>query len=174
MLPSVTYRQHELPTKFGAFLGFRLIPCGKVRISDEEPMQGFMEDLQKTQNKMFRLLNNTRIKDRITTKSIMVNLNMLSANQINAQVKLTEIWKSRNVEKYPIFSQKLNYDSDSRCTRASVRGDLVSEASTGKSQATFSNDAIKIWNTAPTSIKSCITLAAARKEIRKFVTTLPV
>ena len=51
---------------------------------------------------------------------------------------------------------------------------MVSEASTGKSQATFSNDAIKIWNTAPTSIKSCITLAAARKEIRKFVITLPV
>ena len=82
---------------------------------------------------------------------------MLSANQVNAQVKLTEIWKSRNIENYPIYSQRLNYNPESRGTRASNRGDLVTEASTVKSQATFLNDAIKIWNTAPINIKNCKT-----------------
>ena len=104
----------------------------------------------------------------------MANLNMLSVNQVNAQVKITEIWKSRNIENYPIHIQKLNYNPELRGTRASNRGDLVTEASTVKSQATFINDAIKVWNAAPLKIKTCKTLATAKKEIRKFVTTLPI
>ena len=48
------------------------------------------------------------------------------------------------------------------------------DAATSKSQATFLNDAVKIWNAAPTEIKNSNTLAIAKKEIRKFVTTLPI
>ena len=76
--------------------------------SKHSTMSAWAEMQNKVQNKMFRLLNNTRIKDKISTKSIMANLNMLSVNQVNAQVKITEIWKSRNVENYPIHIQKLN------------------------------------------------------------------
>ena len=118
--------------------------------------------------------NNSRIKDKISTKSIMANLNMLSVNQVNAQVKLTEIWKSINIENYPIQSQKVNYNMEARATRASNRGDLMIEASTLKSQATFLNDAFKIWNEAPTIIKTSKSLSIAKKEIRKYVTTLPI
>ena len=91
-----------------------------------------------------------------------------------AQVKLTEIWKSMHVENYPIQSQKISEKSGSKCTRASARGDLILEASTQKSQGTFLNDAFKIWNEAPISIKNSKSLAIAKKEIKKFVTTLPV
>ena len=59
-------------------------------------------------------------------------------------------------------------------TRASNRGDLVVEAATLKSQATFLNDAFKIWNAAPIEIKQSGTLAIAKKEIRKFIATLPI
>ena len=148
--------------------------CGKVRLTEEDSTQGFLEEIQKAQNRMFRLLNNSRIKDKISTKSIMTNLNMLSVNQVNAQVKLTEIWKSINDYKYPIQSQKLNYNTEARSTRASNRGDLKIEASTLKSQATFLNDAFKIWNAAPSNIKNSKSLAIAKKEIRKFTTTLPI
>ena len=51
---------------------------------------------------------------------------------------------------------------------------MVSDAATAKSQTTFVNDAIKIWNAAPITIKNSKTLAIAKKEIRKFVTTLPI
>ena len=88
--------------------------------------------------------------------------------------KPTEMWKSRYVENYPIQNQKLNYNQDTRSTRASTRGDLTTGASTVKSQATFINDAIKVWNIAPLIIKNSKSLAIAKKEIRKFVTTLPV
>ena len=66
---------------------------------------------------------------------------------------LTEIWKSINVEHYPITSQKLNYNTTDRSTRASSRGDLVTEANSTRSQATFLNDAFKLWNTAPSTMK---------------------
>ena len=68
-------------------------------------------NIQKIQNKMFRILNNCTLKDKISTKSIASELKMLSVNQINAQVKLTESWKALNVEKYlNIVSQKVNDD----------------------------------------------------------------
>ena len=76
--------------------------CGKVRNLESDPSQRMMESLQKSQNKMFRMLNETRISDKINTKSIALHLNMLSVNQINAQVKLTEMWKANYVPNYPI------------------------------------------------------------------------
>ena len=148
--------------------------CGKVRVNEEDSTQGEMEEVQKAQNKMLRLLNNTRIKDKISTKSILANLNMMSANQVNAQIKLTEMWKSTHTDNYPIQSQKLKYKPEVMSTRAANRGDLVIDAATQKSQATFLNDAFKLWNAAPNEIKNSNTLQIAKKEIRKFVTTLPI
>ena len=46
---------------------------GKVRTTEEDTTQGVMGEIQKAQNKMLRLLNNSRIKDKICTKSIMAN-----------------------------------------------------------------------------------------------------
>ena len=50
---------------------------------------------------------------------------MLSVNQINAQVKLTEMWKASNVENYPTKLCKKDLCDDSRLTRSTSRGDLV-------------------------------------------------
>ena len=143
-------------------------------MSEEDSSPGYLEDIQKAQNKVHRMLNNTRIKDKISTRLILRNLKMMSVNQINAQVKLTEIWKSTHVENYPIQCQKISDKLGSNSTRASSRGDLILKASTHKSQGTFLNDAIKIWNEAPFSIKNSKSLATAKKEIKKFVVTLPV
>ena len=79
---------------FNSKLRYGIQLCGKVRIQDNDPCQGYLEELQKIQNKMFGLLNNSRIKDKIRTKTICQDLKMLSVNQINAQTKLTEIWKA--------------------------------------------------------------------------------
>ena len=40
-----------------------------------------------------------------------------------------------------------------RSSRATERGDLLIQASSQKSQATFLNDAYKLWNSAPLDIK---------------------
>ena len=59
------------------------------------------KDIQKNQNKLLRYLNNTRISDMISTKSILEKFNLLSVNQLNAQIKLCDIWKAVNVTDYP-------------------------------------------------------------------------
>ena len=123
---------------------------------------------------MVRLLNKVKLSDKQSTISLFKKVNLLSVNQINAQIKLTEIWKSTHVQNYPIQCQKISDKLGSNSTRASSRGDLILEASTHKSQGTFLNDAIKIWNEAPFSIKNSKSLATAKKEIKKFVVTLPV
>ena len=59
-----------------------------LTVDHSDSRQGCMDELQKVRYKLFRLLNNTRISEKINTKTIAVNLNMLSVNQINGQVKL--------------------------------------------------------------------------------------
>ena len=39
---------------------------------------------------------------------------------------------------------------------------------------TFIGDATRLWNKAPPEIKTAKTITAAKKEIKKFVMTLPV
>ena len=55
-----------------------------------------MTELQKSQNKLLRLLNGTRIRDKISTATLLLKHNMLSVNQINAQIKLTKAWMAFN------------------------------------------------------------------------------
>ena len=148
--------------------------CCKVRTLDSDSTQGFMNDLQKSQNKLFRLLNNTRLKDKINTKSIASKLNMLSVNQINAQVKLTEMWKATNVSYYPIPLDKKAFNDDSRLTRSITRGDIVLQGRSELCNSSFMFDASKIWNNAPSSIKERNTIYKAKKEIKKFVSFLPL
>ena len=99
---------------------------------------------------------------------------IISVNQINAQVKLTEIWKSTNINNYPIISDKQEEKEVSRTTRAITRGDVIQTASSNLSQATFLNDAFKIWNKAPRQLKTCKLLFSVKKEIRNYVKTLPL
>ena len=99
---------------------------------------------------------------------------MTSVNQINAQIKLTEMWKASKIQNYPIKMDKHTASDESRATRATTRGDLLMKGSTFKSQSTFLNDASKIWNKAPMSLKCCETIYSAKKEIKKFIANLPI
>ena len=68
----------------------------KVRTNNECPTSAIMENLQKTQNKLIRTLENVRLKDRNRTSDMLTKNKMLSVNQLQAQVKLTELWKAVN------------------------------------------------------------------------------
>ena len=65
---------------FNLKLRYGIHLCVKLRNLDSDPSQGVMEDLQEVQNKLFRLLHNTRINDRIKTINIAHDLKMLSDN----------------------------------------------------------------------------------------------
>jgi len=57
---------------------------------------------QRAQNKMLRVLDGSQIVDQKSTKRLLEEQNMLSVNQMAAQIKLTEMWKATNDPQYPI------------------------------------------------------------------------
>ena len=130
--------------------------------------------IQKTQNKLTRFLNNSKISDKISTKTLLKNINGLSVNQLNAQIKLTELWKSQKTKFSTInFIKSKNNQSD-MCSRSMVSGKLTESRGSDALKSTFINDGIKAWNLAPDVIKNCNSLFSAKKEIKKFVKTLPI
>ena len=61
---------------------------GKVRLSDEDPINNDIKAIQMVQNKMARLLNGKTLKDKIPTKTLLENV---KPNQCEDQI-------TRNVE----------------------------------------------------------------------------
>jgi hypothetical protein len=79
---------------------------GEVRKTDEAKKAKDFVTLQKAQNKMLRILCKVSIKDKISIESILSKQNMLSINQLYARIKLIEMWKAANCEKYPLDINK--------------------------------------------------------------------
>ena len=133
-----------------------------------------MKVLQKTQNKALRFLNNTKIKDKLNTKKILGNLNMLSVNQLNTQIKLIETWKAMNGINCFLNNLVNKLSEGDRITRSITNGELVEEGASIISRCTYQNDASRIWNKAPVNVKSCKSLWSVKKEIKNCVNTLPI
>ena len=76
---------------------------GNVRTKEEEAKQKTLGSIQVSQNKLARFLNGNKLMDKIPTVQIYKELNLLSVNQINAQIKLLDVWKSKNCDYCPII-----------------------------------------------------------------------
>ena len=74
---------------------------------------------------MLRVLDRTRIVDRKSTKSLLVEQNMLSVNQMAAQIKLMEMWKSTNDPQYLIKMRTRDTQVEVMETRSSTQGYLT-------------------------------------------------
>ena len=134
-----------------------------------------MQDGQ-NKNKMVRLLNNVKLSDKQNTSSLFKKVNMLSVNQITAQIKLTEIWKAVNNVKCPLKVLKMKDVLPERSLRSKneVENNLMETGVSGLSKKTFINDGVRLWNRYPSNIKQSKSLFTAKKEIMKFVINLPI
>ena len=118
-------------------------------------------------------LGGIKISDKINSRKIFKDQNLLSINQINAQIKLTEVWKSKHVPNYPLtWISKSNLNSE-RLTRSNESECLIINGNSKQMTSTFMSDAANLWNKAPVSIKNCDTKYKLKKEILSFVKTLP-
>ena len=89
---------------------------------------------------MLRVLDGTVVWDRKNTKTLLDNQNMLTFNQIAAQIKLTEMWKASN-------------------------GDLTEVGRSTRAKKSYSCDAAKVWNEAPEKIRTANSITTAKKAI---------
>ena len=99
---------------------------------------------------------------------------MLSVNQINAQVKILEIWKAHHVENYPLKIEKKHYNPNTAVTRAANNSLLNEKGFSQISSKTFKNDAVRVWNKCPSNIKDCKMIYSAKKAMKDYVMNLPI
>ena len=112
--------------------------------------------------------------DKIKTKKIFKETNLLSVNQINAQIKLTEVWKSIHTDSYPTKWTNRTDVIKRPGLKASNKPDLITTGTSNIQAQTFFNDAAKVWNDAPKILKECATLVSAKKQIKIYIRTLPI
>ena len=147
---------------------------GKVRRNEDSTACEDLKLIQKVQNDLMRYLTGCQVKDRVSIMSLLNKLNMVSVNQLNAQIKLLEIWKSIHIEEYPLKLQQQEPREGRATTRAATIGRPCDVGRTKLTQSTCISDAIKLWNEAPVEITESKTLYQAKREIKKFAKTLPV
>ena len=125
---------------------------------------------------MLRLIDNSTLRDRRHIKDMLEKHNLPSMNQLAAQIKLTEAWKSINKESFlvKLVKQHPNLDQTTSKTRSTTTRMWNESARTMAGKESFVFDAAKLWNSAPKTITEAKTLCSAKNEIKRFCRTLPV
>ena len=114
------------------------------------------------------------IKLHLPTKELLANLNMLSVNQLNAKIKIMEIWKSFNVLRYPLIIDTQRPSPEVINTRAMTSHRPIEETVSTLIDKTCVSDAIKLWLKIPDEIKNCKTKFQLKKLAKEFALSLPV
>jgi hypothetical protein len=121
------------------------------------------------------MINNNRISDMISSKSILEKFNLLSVNQTAASIKLVEVWKSLNQDGYPISFEPYNHNlhNHNRDLRPQANRLLKDNCRLKRNEASFSIDAARLWNAAPKDITEAISIDVVKAAIRRFCQNLP-
>ncbi len=90
----------------------------EVRTTNKQPTSQIMKELQKSQNKLLRVLTGKKVSDSIKIDDMLTSLQMMSVNQIAVQIKLTEMWKALNDSQYPLRVEQKSETEDGNCTRS--------------------------------------------------------
>ena len=147
---------------------------GLVRTTGSDPACEDLKAIQLMQNKLLRTLNGSKVSDKVSTESLLKKFKMLSINQLNAKAKLLEVWKALTVNNYPLSIKKQSGNHSGASTRADTKERPCDIGKSTLTKKTCISDAIRTWNLAPEEIKQCSTVYQAKKEIRKFVSSLPI
>ena len=83
--------------------------------------------------------------DKFSAKSVAEKIGLLSVNQINAQVKLTEMWKAINNDSNSLKISIKVKSSEAVTTRSDRNVVLMEKGQTELCKKTFLNDAAFIW-----------------------------
>ena len=101
---------------------------------------------------------------------------LLSVNQLAAQIKLIEVWKSMNVPGHPLsLNPYCAHNSDLRqALRERPTRIFNDSAKFSVSQISFHVDAARIWNRAPKTVTAAKTISELMLATIAFVKTLPI
>ena len=142
----------------------------EVRRNAEDSKNCEMIKLQKCQNNLLRTLENAKIKDKRSIESLLESQKMLSVNQMQGQIKIMEMWKSKNVKNYPLKINILK-ENDSGIT---TRGASREQFRINQTPKTCIGDATRLWNRAPPAVQEAKSITVAKKESKKYCSGFPI
>ena len=135
----------------------------------EDPLSRLKKAQANSNNKLsIRCTDSNSLK-----KTILKKMKKKKSSGFNAQRKLLEVWKSINNKNYQIIWEKDPKIVDAR-TRSIQKESLIVVGKGLKLQSTFYSDAARLWNKLLDAIKNSKSLCSAKKEIKKFIWTLPI
>ena len=105
---------------------------------------------------------------------MLEKFNLQSVNQLNAGVKLLEMWKALNVVDYPLIIKRQENSKEGMSTRADLVGRPTAVGKSALTQRSCVSDSIQLWNKAPKNITESTSLKQAKNEIKAYVKTLPI
>ena len=85
-----------------------------------------------------------------------------------------EVWKSLNVDKYPLKIQHQTVKDQGVTTRASTKERPIEIGNSNRIKNTSTSDAVRIWNLAPTTVTDCKTLYQVKNAIKVYIKQLPM
>jgi hypothetical protein len=121
---------------------------------------------------VFEIKNQQYLLDLID--DILKSLQLISVNQIAAQIKLTEMWKALNDSQYPLRVKQKSETEDGIGTRSMTSGDLIEFGFSTNSKKSFMGSSIRLWNVAPDKMKKVLSFTSAKKIINTYCKTLPI
>ena len=100
----------------------------------------------------------------------------MSINQLAAQIKLMESWKSINIAEYPVQMEdnQLRRQTNRREVRTSTIKRWKEDTKVTNAKESFLRDAAQLWNAAPDYVTNAKSLYLAKKEIVKYCKTLAI
>ena len=102
--------------------------------------------------------------------------NLMSVNQLAAEIKLLEVWKSLNVEGCPLKLEPYNAkpEGNNHVLRSQPNIIFCDTARLQMSNSSLNIDAARLWNVAPTLVRNALTIVEAKRVIKNHCKTLPV
>ena len=106
---------------------------------------------------------------------MLTQLGWLSINQLCAETRLIEAWKSEHLENYCIGDMLIRKEKSSHMkTRSNNQTTFKSGQHDKFTNGSFMQRTAEIWNQAPKGVKEATELPQAKRAIRTFVKTLPL
>ena len=107
---------------------------------------------------------------------MLKKFNLLSVNQLSAQIKLQEVWKAVHIEKYGVSLDpySAHQDVSGRVLRPQPNRIFNDTTRLVLAEHSFHVDAAKLWNTAPINVTNASRLRMAKKAILEHVLNMPI
>ena len=123
-----------------------------IRVEESDPHHSNIEGIRVVFNNMLRLLCGSKRTEHTSIQSMLDHLGWLSINQLAAEVRLIEVWKSLNLSEYSLSQIFPKFESGTLPTRSLQKNRLKTSLKSKIKENSFQYPSARLWNFAPMNV----------------------